>query len=158
MWSLSANPGKVTITSGSDIPLFGYVAAVSRFGEAASLGIDHATAVHVAVFEALAWLDSLAEGVEQRASDADPAAKLIGDYYVRGLRFVRGRTHHHWAQPIYIDKTTGEWLWQGAEILPLPPDRHADPGGQRAYVACLERKPVLKALKRVERLLPSLNS
>jgi hypothetical protein len=108
--------------------------------------------------KALAWLDSLAEGVEQDAAGADPAAKLIGDYYVRGLRFVRGRTHHHWAQPIYVATATEEWLWQGAEVLPLPPDRHADPAGQKAYVACLERKPVLKALEHVEFLLPALSS
>jgi hypothetical protein len=137
---------RLEITSDSAVGMRGYTSAVQRFaGAVTRCAVDGAADVHIAPFEALTWLDSLAEG-----DKGVIGAKLAGDYDVCGLRFLRGRVHHHWAQAIY-PSDTGDWLWQGLDVLPLAPEKHAGRGGQKAYTARLERRPVLASLQHVER-------
>jgi hypothetical protein len=148
---------KLTTTSGIGILVFGYLDAVQRFADAAEpKSPDETTRVFIALFEALTWLNSLEEGAKQKAIGAEPAEKLIGDTYVRGMSFVRGRAHHHWALVIYTDHPdTVEWFWQRIEVLPAAPN-YANPAGQKAYADCLEQKPVLATLRHVELLVRPL--
>jgi hypothetical protein len=140
---------RIEITSDLEVAVRGYRAAVQRFVSAVTrCAVDESADVHIALFEALNWLDSIAEGKGALSKG------LRGDYRVRGLRFVRGRAHHHWAQATYAS-ATGEWFWQGLDVLPRAPEFHENPGGQKAYTTCLERKPVLASLQHVERLLPA---
>jgi hypothetical protein len=149
-----ADAGRLTITSGIEIPLMGYLGAIRRFETAAAqLPPERAFAVHVALFEALNWLNSMVVGARDGAIGSSPVKHLEVDKHVLGLGFVRGRAHHHWAQQIYADPSSGEWLWQRHEVLPVPPEGSYNQGREE-YVVNLERKSVLASLQHVERLLP----
>jgi hypothetical protein len=78
---------KVTLTLPIATMARGFALALRRFAAAADEG--RADDAHIAMFETLAWLDSL-----------DERCKLAGTLEVRALRFVRNRTHHQWAATV----------------------------------------------------------
>lgn len=134
-----------------------YVAAVQRVKEAAA-DTQSARPVSIPVAEALMWLDALQQTTRDVGRGREEAKVLTGDRLVRALRFVRGRTHHHWAPTAYFDGNVAEWVWQPAENLPLPPEeRFLDPKGEKLYEELLARKPVLPALDEVARKLQALH-
>jgi hypothetical protein len=84
----------------------GFVLAVRRYEVA--VDAERSSDVHIALFEAFAWLDRL-----------DERCKLSGTDHVRALRFVRQRTHHQWAAATHPDQAIAGWRWYGLEILPV---------------------------------------
>jgi len=105
-------------TSVVDLPLLvrGFKKAYIRFDQAAKES-DSEAAFH-ALFEALAWTYVVDQGLKRPAQSE-----------LRGLRFVRNRVHHRWADALFLD-TGGvsfpitfpvvffEWRWRPVKDLP----------------------------------------
>ena len=74
-----------------------------------------------------------------------------------GVRFVRNRVHHHWADAIYFNASGGLTfpatfpilfsIWRWRDLADLPPGD--DDRGSDFYAANLERQPVEKTLLRL---------
>jgi hypothetical protein len=136
----------VTVTDSIDVTvsrapvwaIAGFKAAVARFRAAEAAGASDEA--HHAVFEALAWLDSLASANDH----------LIGDVTVKALTFARARSHHHLASVIELRDGSTAWLWRRSSIWPFDPN-YENEAGKRAYESVLSGKPVLAELEAAER-------
>lgn len=137
----------------------GYRRALARFREASERNDRSPIETFVPVFEALNWAASAEEGLRVRLGADTRSAPF------RGLRFVRNRVHHQWADairveeyqveswvgPIGISGMTFDWFWKPVENL--PDAERTDTSGETAYVNDLADKPVRDALNAVEAFL-----
>jgi hypothetical protein len=139
----SGGIAKITVTMPLALMVRGFVLAVRRYE--AAVPAEKASDVHIAMFEAFAWLDSM-----------DERARLAGTVEIRAMRFVRQRTHHQWAAATFPDQAIGGWRWYKLELLPLGDPNYSDKKGERVYRRVLEERPVLDTLKRVEAVLRKL--
>lgn len=139
----------------------GYLEAAARFLDAVDSD-STAEETFIPLFEALNWTVSLDERLGRRAEPL-----------WRGLRFVRNRVHHQWADalegrelPVSSPLTVGgatvtvsgdtvDWFWKPLAALPDAPTRHPDPSGQQAYEDQLAGKPARDAIEQLKRLLTS---
>ena len=135
--TFSTGTPKITVTMPLALMVRGFVLAVRRYEAAVTKQLF--ADVHISLFEAFAWLDSL-----------DERSNLAGTLEVRAIRFVRQRTHHQWAAATYADPATGGWRWFKLETLPSADPNYPSPAGERLYRAALEGRPVIDTLKRVE--------
>jgi hypothetical protein len=132
--------------------VLGFRMAVERFKDAGRAA-DPVTAV-IPLFEALNWTVALDERLvkgwipdgEDEGPGKDWAARLSNEAdleAVRGIRFIRNRIHHQWADALRLAKAGNhypprelEWVWVAAGDLP-----EADPGhdrGREGYERLLE--------------------
>jgi hypothetical protein len=138
----------------------GFRLSVDRFGVAARAQ-DPLAAV-IPLFEALNWAVTLDERVkedwspdgERRRPGWDWPARLKGEEeadIVRGVRFIRNRIHHQWADAVslkdarhYYPPRVLEWVWVPASDLPKADPRHDN--GRDGYERLVEGHPVEYAL------------
>lgn len=131
----------------------GFHQALRRFN-AASTGSDPVASA-IPLFEALNWAVALDERVRKDwAPDGvdnqpgwDWPARLTNESdaeAVRGIRFVRNRVHHQWADAIRLAQggsryppQASQWVWVRANELPPPDDGHRE-RGRKGYECLLE--------------------
>lgn len=140
--------------------LAGYVHAIRRLEEAIEAR-DPAAAFR-AVFEALNWASSIDDRIRgEWAPEGQPLdwawrERVTGAELMPGVRFVRNRVHHHWADAIYLDDTGltfpltfparfETWRWRLGKDLPPGNDDH----GEDVYAAHLEGQAVEGTLLRL---------
>jgi hypothetical protein len=132
--------------------VLGFRLAVERFDEAGSATDPVAAAIPL--FEALNWAAALDERLvkdwipdgKDRKPGWDWPVRLSNKAdaeAVRGVRFIRNRIHHQWADALRLAKAGNhypprelEWVWVGASDLP-----EAEPGhdrGREGYERLLE--------------------
>jgi hypothetical protein len=133
--------------------VLGFRLAVERFDEAGSATDPVAAAIPL--FEALNWAvalderlvkDWIPDGKDDPGPGWDWPVRLSNKAdaeAVRGVRFIRNRIHHQWADALRLAKAGNhypprelEWVWVGASDLP-----EADPGhdrGRDGYKRLLE--------------------
>jgi hypothetical protein len=121
----------------------------------------------IPLFEALNWVAAITDFQQGLG---------IHDDTVRGLRFVRNRVHHQWADALEArdvpfapglvtvagagrprivgPPTVVDWFWRPLSQIPAAPPAHANPAGEKAYAAHLEGEPARKALAHLDGLLP----
>lgn len=134
----------------------GFRQALQRF-KASNEGTDP-VAASLPLFEALSWAVALDERVKKDwAPDGiknqpgwDWAVRLSSEAdaeAVRGVRFIRNRIHHQWADAVRIEEggsryspRTFEWVWVRADELP-PPDKGFGERGREGYERLLEGRP-----------------
>jgi hypothetical protein len=144
----------------------GFQAALRRFQDASERW-DHPTA-YPPLFEALNWAVAIddrcqeiwiPEGPEHRPGP-DWQRRLSGEETLKGLRFVRNRVHHQWAEAFEIGtlrEPTAErpvrwttWVWKRVDDLPPAPDQHQNAKIRPFYDELLAGKPVEPTLVRLE--------
>jgi hypothetical protein len=135
----------------------GYAQAHDRFR--AAMAVSDVETVFYALFEALDWAHAVDDlialtwsprgKVQGYAWRRDPAlgggdglANIMG-----GLRYVRNRVHHQWADalvvdgglpfPINLPATFSAFLWRPASDLPTPPNEGREAPGRTAYAKAL---------------------
>ena len=124
----------------------GFLLAVERFREAvAAQTAGGDVDAQIYIFEALNWLDSLAEQ-PQLQTDSD----------VQGFQFIRHRTHHNWAAGLNRTSASAEWIWRRVDSLPPASPGRENPMLQRCYENGLEGRPVGEVLRRLERKVAAL--
>jgi hypothetical protein len=140
----------------------GYRRALSRFREAADRH-DEAKETFIPLFETLSWAVTITFFLQDRGIALDP--------HLDGLRWVRNRVHHQWADalelaPFFLGPMVAagksrinpgpfyHWVWRQPEELP-PGDR-PDPKGEQAYRNLLARRQARQALDAIEQFLDSL--
>lgn len=134
----------------------GFHQAVERF-KAASPESDPVAAT-TPLFEALNWAVALDERVRKDWApdgvDSQPGwnwpVRLTSENdaeAVRGIRFVRNRVHHQWADAIRLAQGGSryppqvfQWVWVQANELPAPDDGHHE-RGREGYERILENRP-----------------
>lgn len=134
----------------------GFRRALERF-RATNHGTDP-VAASIPLFEALSWAVTLDERVKKDwAPDGvdnqpgwDWAVRLSNESdaeTVRGVRFIRNRVHHQWADAVRIQEGGSrypprafEWIWVSADELP-PPDDGFGERGREGYQRLLEGHP-----------------
>ena len=136
---------RISVAMPLDWMVRGYARAVRRFDEAAVASSDDARDGSIALFEASKWIDSLGD-----------RAKIRDDEMVQGLRFVRHRTHHHFADAVYFDPANNAWSWKPESNLPLPTKERHRGEKQKPFYEKLAGKPVRDVLADVERLVVAL--
>jgi hypothetical protein len=127
----------------------GYARAYERFQEAQSKGDPEAT--FQALFEALNWAVAIDEYIARVWS---PRGKVEGYHWrgdpalpeslvpvMAGLRYVRARVHHQWADAVYaqpgamlpftLPRVLMTWAWRPVEELPTPSARHKNERARR---------------------------
>ena len=129
--------------------------AVERFKNAAK-GTDP-TAAALPLFESLNWTVALDERLQKDwVPDGPPPIgrdwpKRIGNEAdaeaVRGIRFIRNRVHHQWAEALTLAEPVNrypsrpfEWVWTAVDQLP-PPDPGRKDYGREGYEQLLEGQP-----------------
>jgi hypothetical protein len=138
--------------------LDGYLAAVERFEEAARS--KDGAAAFGPLFEALNWAPALDERLGKHwAPEGEPLtwnwrARLSGAEAMEGLRFVRNRLHHQWADALTLNgggrgypRTYSvvyfEWQWRSVDEIPAGRERT---GEREAYAEHLEGRPARATL------------
>jgi hypothetical protein len=140
------NPVKLSVTMPLAWMVRGYVLAVRRLTAASTRSTGNARDLAIAVFEAINWLDSLAD-----------RCKLRGDVKVQALTFARHRTHHQWAAAMYYDSATQDWRWYRVEILPLAENpKHQSQSLEPFYVQHLAERRVFDVFKHIENVVLSV--
>jgi hypothetical protein len=149
----------------------GFTQAYQRFviAEAANRAED----AFFALFDALNWAHSIDEliattwsprgelqGLDWRRDPALGGRERLA-HIVRGLRWVRNRVHHQWADALVTDRglafpmalpaAFSNWLWRDADDLPEAPEEKEDLKGREAYVTALAGQPVENALTEIGR-------
>jgi hypothetical protein len=137
--------------------LIGYTDAAARFDDAAKERDPQLA--FTAAFEALNWAVALDERIAKHwCPDGDPLEWRWRDrvghgaHLMRGVRFVRNRLHHDWAEALDVDERGRsypktypvryfEWIWRPADELP-PPHRSEFQGNEEVYRNEMERRPV----------------
>jgi hypothetical protein len=149
--------------------VMGYRRALARFHDTQDAR-EEPEERFIPLFEALNWAAAIVD------PNSSLRASLITDGTVQGLRFVRNRVHHQWADaleardepnPVGLVARAGVqgsrivgpptvlvWFWKPLNQLP-PPDR-PDPKGEAAYRAHLAGEPARHALDHLDGLLPAL--
>jgi hypothetical protein len=133
----------------------GFRLAVGRF-EDAGRSPDPLTAA-IPLFESLNWAVALDERLmkdwipdgKDRPPGWDWPVRLRGETeadIVRGVRFIRNRIHHQWADALLLVKArhyypprASEWIWAAASELPQADPRHDQ--GRDAYERLVEGHP-----------------
>jgi hypothetical protein len=148
---------------------YGYAQAYERFEVAE--GENDPNAAFFALFEALNWAHAIDDLIAKTWS---PRGKVLGydwrnDAAIRGdgeelsnimsgLRYVRNRVHHQWADALVTDRVSGgltfpltfhatfgavsAWVWRSADHLPTPSNVTKEAPGRDAYTTALAgRKP-----------------
>ncbi|MEA2182114.1 MAG: hypothetical protein QOF69_1299 [Solirubrobacteraceae bacterium] len=126
----------------------GYEQSVQRFLDAR---LDPDTTFH-ALFEALNWataLDEVIGEIWRPAGVAEPRlwrARTSGAEVLDGVRFVRNRVHHQWADALVAQPAPGAprrqplkgavWEWAAVEDLPRP-DKRPDSHGRSVYAGSM---------------------
>lgn len=126
----------------------GYREAVARFSAAIREADGGKRAAH-ALFEALNWahaLDDLIAEIWRPAGERlgfDWRKRVAGAEVLAGIRYVRNRVHHDWADalqeedgarfPMRFPVVFHSWIWRPVDELPTPNPRHADESGRDAY-------------------------
>jgi hypothetical protein len=155
----------------------GYAQSYERFEVAE--GDDNPIAAFFALFEALNWAHAVDDLIAKTWSPrgkvvgydwrTDPAIRGAGaelSNIMQGLRYVRNRVHHQWADALVTDKATSgltfpmtfpatfgpvsSWAWRSADDLPTPSNEAKEAPGREAYTTALAgRKPddALEALR-----------
>jgi hypothetical protein len=136
--------------------LGGYAEAVERFRDAAA-GRDPLAAFRP-LFESLNWAVALDDYIGEiwrpdgKRLGLEWRERLLGAESMSGLRYVRNRVHHQWADALRLDEEGRryprrypikyfEWVWRDlAELPPAPPERE-DRRGRERYVELLEGAP-----------------
>jgi hypothetical protein len=137
---------KATVSMHDGLLVGGFLQAVQRLEAAIADGIEGASDLYIALFEAFNWLDSI-----------DERHGLSGDAHVQALKYVRQRTHHGWAAAAMFDSARSEWVWYRSEILPAPRPSSAKPGLQRTYDRLLAERPVLSVFRKLAKLVGDLD-
>jgi hypothetical protein len=130
--------------------------AVERFQEAGRA--SNPLAAVTPLFEALNWAVALDERLKKEwipdgkdhAPGWDWPMRLRGETeadIVRGVRFIRNRVHHQWADAVtvvearhYYPPRESEWVWVPAGDLPKA--ERADDRGRDGYERMMEGHPV----------------
>jgi hypothetical protein len=149
----------------------GYRAALDRFD--ATRESRDAEERFIPLFEALNWAAAVLHPkaphrlIQSGRSPTD-------DDTVLGLRLVRDRAHHQWAEaivardvpnPVVVTTVRGqsrivmppthvEWFWRSLKQLPAAQPPFENPEGENAYSVQLADEPVRQALGRLDELLP----
>lgn len=149
----------------------GYAQAHERFEEA-QRNTDPDLAFF-ALFEALNWahaVDDLialtwsprgkVEGYAWRSDPALGGGKALASV-MDGLRYVRNRVHHQWADalvmrpgatlPVRLPTALITWAWRPLEELPKPSRGREDRRGQEAYATVLAEHRADDALEEMSR-------
>jgi hypothetical protein len=134
----------------------GFVVALGRLEATLAKENNTFADVYMPLFETLNW----AVVFQTRTGESL-------DHYLNGLRFVRNRVHHQWAQAIDPEsveppppKGTGihstsnfgatqvrRWLWRDIRDLPDPDPGREDPDGLSDYKHHLAKRPIVEALR-----------
>lgn len=153
------DPGVVTQYDGArkkvQDPLRGYEQALDRF-RAAATGRDPDPAFY-ALFESLNWahaIDDLIGEVwrpEGKRQGFAWRGWMSGGEVVDGVRYVRNRLHHQWADALVLEEGRRyprrhplvyfTWAWRPVEDLPKPNKKRRDPNGRVAYAELLAGQP-----------------
>lgn len=144
---------------GSQVPFsamaLGLRLAVGRFQNAATG--TNPTAAAISLFESLNWAVALDERIRKDwVPDGPPPPgwdwpTRIGNEAdaeaVGGIRFIRNRVHHQWADALTVAGAGNrfpphpfEWIWAPVDQLPPPDPRHKD-YGREGYEKLLEGQP-----------------
>lgn len=136
----------------------GYRDALARFQEAAETW-DHDITFQP-LFEALSWATAIDERCRRiwvpDGKDDRPGyewqKRLNGHETLKGVRFVRNRVHHQWAEAFESRDVRSArknrpiryvaWVWKRVEDLPEAPAKHRDVRIRPFYVRLLAGKPV----------------
>jgi len=135
--------------------LLGFRLAVRRFQDAATE--TDPTAAALPLFESLNWAVALDERIRKDwVPDGPPPSgwdwpKRIGNEAdaeaVQGIRFIRNRVHHQWADALTLEGPANrypprsfEWVWATVDQLPPPDLGHGD-RGREGYEKLLEGQP-----------------
>jgi hypothetical protein len=145
----------------------GYQRALARFHETARADVDPMDRF-IALFETLNWAAAMLD------PDSPLYATLEADDTAQGMRYVRNRAHHQWAdvldpqdvpfpRPVMATGRPGgmvlgpiwvrDWFWKPLDQLPAP-TRGKDETGRDAYEAKLAGQPARFALDHLADLLP----
>jgi hypothetical protein len=125
--------------------LDGYRAACARF-DSARKELDEVGAFR-AMFEALEWAVSIDEVIAHRwAPDGEPALgwewrkRIPAAEFIKGLRWVRNRVHHHWLAALEINWAEAwypprelEFQWKPLDELPPAKGKSSDERGAQQY-------------------------
>jgi hypothetical protein len=148
-------------TTNADRMPFGAMAsglrgAVERFKGTSPLSDPVAAAIPL--FEALNWAVALDDRVREDWApdgvDRQPGwdwvirlSNVTDAEAVRGIRFIRNRVHHQWADALRIAKGQSrypargfDWVWASADELP-PPKGRFDELGHAGYQRLLKGRP-----------------
>lgn len=151
----------------------GYDGAYARFHEAQ--GADDEMAAFHALFEALDWAHAIDDVIARTWSPRgkvlryawrrDPALNGADELenVMSGLRYVRNRVHHQWADalvsravqggltfPVSFPASFGtvvRWVWRDLNELPTAPNVPRETPGRDAYGTTLAGQKVSEALK-----------
>jgi len=150
--------GSEVVTLAPEVFAQGYQQALRRFRDAWRAE-DRPREWFFPLFEALNWSVALADNLKSNGKPLDDAVVL-------GLRFVRNRVHHQWAQALEARKATGtqvafpsgevwppvgwDWFWKPVSRLATD-TRHTH--GEAEYTALLADRPARLALDHLEELL-----
>jgi hypothetical protein len=131
--------------------LRGYDQAFARFGVAAK-GRDPGPAFQ-ALFESVNWAHALDEVIGEvwqprgLPQGFEWRRCISGGEVMDGVRFVRNRLHHQWADALRLDEGRRyprtyplvyfSWVWRPVEDLPTPDPRRSDQVGRAAYAELL---------------------
>lgn len=134
----------------------GFRGAVERFKGTSPLADPVAAAIPL--FEALNWAVALDDRVREDWApdgiDRQPGwdwvvrlSNVTEAEAVRGIRFIRNRVHHQWADALRIAKGQSrypargfDWVWASADELP-PTKGRFDELGHAGYQRLLEGRP-----------------
>lgn len=154
----------------------GFAEAHERFKSAEASNDREAS--FQALFEALNWAHAVDDLIAQTWSPrgsvqgddwrADPALG-VGDELpgiMDGLRYVRNRVHHQWADAVIpeesaviIDSTAySPWVWRRIDDLPVPVKGREDPRGRAAYEKSLAGREAHKILGHIREAFAFIGS
>jgi len=141
----------------------GYCLALDRLREA--VGQRDPKETFIPLFETLNWAVGLLDYGKRRGPSLDGGVLL-------GLRCVRNRVHHQWADAIeprdvpfaQVVQATGrsrvvppavvlDWFWKPLDLLPDPDQGRSSRAQDKAYSKHLAEQPVRLALEHLESLL-----
>jgi hypothetical protein len=109
----------------------------------------------LSLFEALEWAVALDEVIAEiwrpagRREGFDWRSRVVGGELMCGVRYVRNRVHHQWADALCLEIVPSRvlpfdayrWIWRELSELPTPDDKRPDDRGRAAYVGMVDREP-----------------
>lgn len=162
----------------------GYDGAYTRFHEAQ--GADDEMAAFHSLFEALDWAHAIDDVIARTWS---PRGEVLGYEWRRdpalggadnfeslmsGLRYVRNRVHHQWADALVSRDVRGgltfpmsfpasfgyvvRWIWRDLDELPSAPDVPREAPGREAYRTALAGHKVSEALQAMSEVFAFIGS
>jgi hypothetical protein len=145
----------------------GYRRALARFHDTQEAR-EQPEERFIPLFEVLNWAAAIVD------PNSPLRGSLVADDAVQGLRYVRNRVQHQWAEAlasrdvpfpqitqavgqgsrIILPPTALAWFWKPLNQLAPPPASRPDKGGQVAYRDYLAGEPARAALDHLDGLLP----